>query len=231
MADQRRRLYAGRRAPASRARSSTIRPWRNSFRASWTPRAAARNRGREAAIDAARDRFYRGDIARDIVEVVRCQRRPARRKRPRRISRPKSKTPVSASTIAASPCINARPWSQGPGLPAATAPARRLRPRARWATTRADYIHHLVEAAKLAFADREQYYGDPEFTTVPLEGLLSQRYAELASRADRSGAAPRWISGLAIRSRCVRCSTRRRRRRARGARARSTSRPPTAAAT
>ena len=43
----------------------------------------------------------------------------------------------------------------------------------------ADYIHHLVEAAKLAFADREQYYGDPEFTPVPLENLLSPRYSDL----------------------------------------------------
>jgi gamma-glutamyltranspeptidase/glutathione hydrolase len=43
----------------------------------------------------------------------------------------------------------------------------------------ADYIHHLVEAAKLAFADRGQYYGDPEFTQVPMEGLLSTRYSDL----------------------------------------------------
>jgi gamma-glutamyltranspeptidase/glutathione hydrolase len=41
----------------------------------------------------------------------------------------------------------------------------------------ADYLHLYLECAKLAFADRERYYGDPEFTTVPLGQLLSDEYA------------------------------------------------------
>jgi gamma-glutamyltranspeptidase/glutathione hydrolase len=39
------------------------------------------------------------------------------------------------------------------------------------------YIHTCLEAFKLAFADREAYYGDPEFATVPIDGLLSKQYA------------------------------------------------------
>ncbi len=41
-----------------------------------------------------------------------------------------------------------------------------------------NYIHTLMEVAKLAFADREQYYADPEFEDVPLEWLLSTEYAK-----------------------------------------------------
>ncbi|HEV7609388.1 MAG TPA: gamma-glutamyltransferase [Steroidobacteraceae bacterium] len=41
----------------------------------------------------------------------------------------------------------------------------------------ADYLHVLIEAKKLAFEDRARYYADPEFTKIPLAGLLSKTYA------------------------------------------------------
>jgi gamma-glutamyltranspeptidase/glutathione hydrolase len=41
----------------------------------------------------------------------------------------------------------------------------------------ADYLHTLVEALKLAFADRERYYGDPRHVAVPMAALLSDAYA------------------------------------------------------
>jgi gamma-glutamyltranspeptidase/glutathione hydrolase len=42
----------------------------------------------------------------------------------------------------------------------------------------ADFIHTVVECAKLAFADREAFYGDPNFTDVPVKVLLSADYAD-----------------------------------------------------
>ena len=41
----------------------------------------------------------------------------------------------------------------------------------------AAYIHTLTEAIKLAMADRQAYYGDPEYAAVPIDGLLSKEYA------------------------------------------------------
>jgi gamma-glutamyltranspeptidase/glutathione hydrolase len=53
----------------------------------------------------------------------------------------------------------------------------------------ADYIHTVVEGMKLAYADREYYYGDPDFADVPLGRLLSKKYArERARLVDRGKA-------------------------------------------
>jgi gamma-glutamyltranspeptidase/glutathione hydrolase len=41
----------------------------------------------------------------------------------------------------------------------------------------AEFVHTVIECAKLAFADREAWYGDPAFTDVPLDALLSAEYA------------------------------------------------------
>jgi len=46
-----------------------------------------------------------------------------------------------------------------------------------WGQNSADYLHHLVEAKKLAFADRDHYISDPRFVEIPLEKLLSESYA------------------------------------------------------
>jgi gamma-glutamyltranspeptidase / glutathione hydrolase len=138
--------------------------------------AGARNRGREAAIDAARDRFYRGDIARDIVKWSDANGGLLAEEDLATFTT-KIEAPVSADYrgVTVHKC---QPWSQGPVF------LQQLRllegfNLAAMGHNSGDYIHHLVEAAKLAFADREQYYGDPVFTRVPMQGLLSQQYSEL----------------------------------------------------
>ena len=53
------------------------------------------------------------------------------------------------------------------------------------------YIHTVIEAIKLAFGDREAHYGDPDFSTVPIDGLLSKEYAaERAKLIDPARAYP-----------------------------------------
>ena len=50
----------------------------------------------------------------------------------------------------------------------------------RWAQGSADALHTTVEAIKLAYADRDRYYGDPDFVRVPGDALLSEPYARCA---------------------------------------------------
>ena len=54
-----------------------------------------------------------------------------------------------------------------------------------------EYIHSFIEAQKLAFADRNQYMGDPAFVEVPTSGLLDKKYAEqLRNTIDPKKASP-----------------------------------------
>lgn len=48
---------------------------------------------------------------------------------------------------------------------------------AAWGDGTADYYHHLAEAVKVAFADRDAWLTDPKFVDIPLERLLSKEYA------------------------------------------------------
>src|SRR6185503_13218864 len=68
------------------------------------------------------------------------------------------------------------PWSQGPVFLQQLALLAGFDLRAPGHGSVA-YVHTIAEAAKLAFADREQYYGDPTFVDVPLAALVSDDYA------------------------------------------------------
>jgi gamma-glutamyltranspeptidase/glutathione hydrolase len=61
----------------------------------------------------------------------------------------------------------------------------------------AEYLHLLVEAKKLAFADRDAYYADPDKVAVPVEKLISKEYGELQrKRIDAKRAARSFEPGL-----------------------------------
>jgi len=69
----------------------------------------------------------------------------------------------------------AGPWSQGPTLLQMLAILDGMDVAA-MDPTGPDFVHAVVEAAKLAFADREAYYGDPDFVDVPMQQLLGAPY-------------------------------------------------------
>ena len=137
---------------------------------------AAKNRGREAGLDAARERFYRGDIAREIVAWSDANGGLLAASDLERFTT-RTESPVSADYRGVT-VFKCGPWSQGPVF------LQQLKllegfDLAAMGHNSADYIHTVIEAAKLSFADREAYYGDPEFIDVPIAGLLSDRYAAI----------------------------------------------------
>lgn len=67
------------------------------------------------------------------------------------------------------------PWGQGPALLQMLALLKGF-DIAAMDPAGADFVHTVVECSKLAYADREIYYGDPDFTDVPLAALLSDEY-------------------------------------------------------
>jgi gamma-glutamyltranspeptidase/glutathione hydrolase len=91
-------------------------------------------------------------------------------------------------------------WSQGPAELQTIALMLRHDLRAMGHGS-ADYCHLLIESMKLAYADREQYYGDPAQTLVPGEVLLSDAYtAERAKLVDMRRANPELRPGDARRN-------------------------------
>ena len=57
----------------------------------------------------------------------------------------------------------------------------------------AEFVHTVTECGKLAFADREAWYGDPDFTDVPVKALLSAEYADARRRLSGPGHRPTWF--------------------------------------
>ncbi len=145
-----------------------------------------RRKGRGAALHAARDAFYKGDIA---AAIVKYHRKTGGLMSMEDFAGFKVKLPPPVKTQYQGMTIYAcGPWSQGPVLPMTLNILKGYDLRA-LPHNSPEYIHIVAEALKLAFADRHQHFGDPDFVDVPLKGLMSDAYAARRRdliRADRA---------------------------------------------
>jgi gamma-glutamyltranspeptidase/glutathione hydrolase len=149
---------------------------------------AAAGRGREAGLAAARDAFYRGDLAREITRFV-AQEGGFLTMEDLATYRSRIE-PVVARRWRGHEVMVCGPWCQGPALLEALLIAEKLGLDGLEHNS-ADYLHLLTEALKGAMADREYHFGDPAFLHVPIDALLSD--AHIATRAallDRARAHP-----------------------------------------
>jgi gamma-glutamyltranspeptidase/glutathione hydrolase len=136
-------------------------------------KALAGGASRQAGIDAVRDYFYRGEIAHKIDAfmkanggLLRYEDMAAFKLTP--------EEPVS-TTYRGYKVYKPGFWSQGPAMIETLNIMEGFEQRA--PINSAEYIHRLVEALKLAYADRDTYYGDPKFNKIPEDVLLSKEYA------------------------------------------------------
>jgi gamma-glutamyltranspeptidase/glutathione hydrolase len=86
------------------------------------------------------------------------------------------------------------PWSQGPTMLQTLALLEGF-DVAGMDPVGAEFVHTVVEAMKLSYADREAYYGDPDFVDVPMAALLSPQYAAERRRLIGRGANNEWRPG------------------------------------
>jgi len=129
---------------------------------------------RAQAIQAARDAFYKGPIAQRMTAAVR-EAGGVMTEDDLASYHGKVEEPATV-TYRGYSVYKTGFWNQGPAL------LQTLRllegfDLGRMGAGSADAIHTIVEAIKLAYADRDRYYGDPDFVRVPGEVLLSAPYA------------------------------------------------------
>ncbi len=130
---------------------------------------------REAKLGAVHDGFYKGEISIAIENWSRERDGLLERSDLERF-KTRLEAPL-ALEFAGTTIYKCGFWTQGPAMLAALRILEHFDLRAMEHNS-ADYVHLIVETIKLAFADREQYFGDPEQTMVPAEVLLSAPYAK-----------------------------------------------------
>lgn len=172
-----------------------------------------KSKGRHAALKAARDRFYKGDIAHEMAKFSEDNAGLFRYEDFAKYAA-KVEEPVSIDyrgyQIYKNPSA-----SQGPAELFALNVLEGYALKTMGHNS-ADYIHTGVEAIKLAFADREKYLGDMDFIKIPYAGLLSKQYAAerrklidqtTASLAFRPGTAEKFQSDATPLDRPVKVTT------------------------
>jgi len=155
-------------------------------------RALAGGAKREAAIQAVRDFFYRGEIARKIDAFSKANEGLLRYED---LAAFKLDVEEPVSTDYRGYTVY-KPgfWSQGPAMLEALNILENFN-LAAMGLNSAAYLHTVVEALKLAYADRDTYYGDPKFVTVPAAELLSKEYAKLRSAQIQTQASHDFLPG------------------------------------
>ena len=142
---------------------------------------AADNAGpnRLAGISAAKDCFYSGDIASAISDASRNVD-GILDKSDLENYEPKYSEPVGTTYLGYGVHGHST-WTQGPVLQQALNILECFDLKSMGHNS-VEYIHTVTEALKLALADREAFYGDPDFASVPVDGLLSKQYASERSK-------------------------------------------------
>jgi gamma-glutamyltranspeptidase / glutathione hydrolase len=130
--------------------------------------------GREAAIQAARDRFYKGDIAERTARFFEEQGGFLTLDDLKNFH-VEIEEPVMAG-YRGYQVYSCGPWCQGPVIPQTMAILEGYDLTALGHNS-ADTLHLILESLNASFADRECYVGDPKFIDVPIAGMLSPEYA------------------------------------------------------
>ena len=133
------------------------------------------SRGRHAGLMAARDLFYRGEIAVTMAEF--CQEEGGLLTLDDLADFHVGVEAPVHTCYRGYDVYCCGPWCQGPVLAQVLNLLESYDVKSFGHNT-IQYIHLLIEALKLVFADRERYYGDPRFIEVPIRGLLSKGYAQ-----------------------------------------------------
>jgi len=154
-------------------------------------KALSEGKSRQAAIDAVRDYFYRGEVAHKIDAFMKANGGLLRYD-DMAAFKLELEEPVS-TTYRGYRVYKPGFWSQGPAMIETLNIMEGYDQRT--PLNSAEYIHRLVEALKLAYADRDTYYGDPKFSKIPSDVLLSKEYGNERRRQITERASQDFLPG------------------------------------